>query len=168
MAASSSPAADPDPAGPTEDEPAKPDPAPDSTDQPPAPAEGDQTNPSGGDAPALFLVLFSSDNALQGLAVHSGGNGGGALAGPLDHAALADRNENIATVEGGSVTGKAGGTVTITAAAGEQQHAPARAAAAVPLALLHPLAAPAAQGLALLNGRLLLTEGAGPGSLWSL
>ena len=46
------PAADPDPAGPTEDEPAKPDPAPDSTDQPPAPAEGDQTNPSGGDAPA--------------------------------------------------------------------------------------------------------------------
>lgn len=44
------PAADPDPAGPTEDEPAQS--APDSTDQPPAPAEGDQTNPSGEDAPA--------------------------------------------------------------------------------------------------------------------
>ena len=32
-------------------------------------------------------------------------------------------NENIATLEGGSVTGKAGGTVTITAAAGEESAA---------------------------------------------
>ena len=118
------PAADPPPAGPGEDEPAQPDPAPDSTDQPPAPAEGDQTNPSGGDAPAqpdvppepagpltLSQTSFSIAAGETALLTTSGGAG---------EVSWSSSNENIATVEGGSVTGKAGGTVTITATAGEE------------------------------------------------
>ena len=118
------PAADPPPAGPGEDEPAQPDPAPDSTDQPPAPAEGDQTNPSGGDAPAqpdvppepagpltLSQTSFSIAAGETALLTTSGGTG---------EVSWSSSNENIATVEGGSVTGKAGGTVTITATAGEE------------------------------------------------
>ena len=119
------PAADPDPAGPTEDEPAQS--APDSTDQPPAPAEGDQTNPSGEDAPAqpdvppepagpltLSQSSFSIAAGETALLTTSGGTG---------EVSWSSSNENIATVEGGSVTGKAGGTVTITAAAGEESAA---------------------------------------------
>ena len=119
------PAADPDPAGPTEDEPAQS--APDSTDQPPAPAEGDQTNPSGEDAPAqpdvppepagpltLSQTSFSIAAGETALLTTSGGAG---------EVSWSSSNENIATVEGGSVTGKAGGTVTITAAAGEESAA---------------------------------------------
>ena len=118
------PAADPPPAGPGEDEPAQPDPAPDSTDQPPAPAEGDQTNPSGGDAPAqpdvppepagpltLSQTSFSIAAGETALLTTSGGAG---------EVSWSSSNENIATVERGSVTGKAGGTVTITATAGEE------------------------------------------------
>ena len=119
------PAADPDPAGPSEDEPAQS--APDSTDQPPAPAEGDQTNPSGEDAPAqpdvppepagpltLSQSSFSIAAGETALLTTSGGTG---------EVSWSSSNENIATVEGGSVTGKAGGTVTITAAAGEESAA---------------------------------------------
>lgn len=119
------PAADPDPAGPTEDELAQS--APDSTDQPPAPAEGDQTNPSGEDAPAqpdvppepagpltLSQSSFSIAAGETALLTTSGGTG---------EVSWSSSNENIATVEGGSVTGKAGGTVTITAAAGEESAA---------------------------------------------
>lgn len=121
------PAADPDPAGPGEDEPAEPDPAPDSTDQPPAPAEGDQTNQAGEDAPAqpdvppepagpltLSQSSFSIAAGETALLTTSGGTG---------EVSWSSSNENIATVEGGSVTGKAGGTVTITAAAGEESAA---------------------------------------------
>ena len=121
------PAADPDPAGPGEDEPAEPDPAPDSTDQPPAPAEGDQTNQAGEDAPAqpdvppepagpltLSQSSFSIAAGETALLTTSGGAG---------EVSWSSSNENIATVEGGSVTGKAGGTVTITAAAGEESAA---------------------------------------------
>ena len=118
------PAADPPPAGPGEDEPAQPDPAPGSTDQPAAPAEGDQTNPSGEDAPAqpdvppepagpltLSQTSFSIAAGETALLTTSGGAG---------EVSWSSSNENIATVEGGSVTGKAGGTVTITATAGEE------------------------------------------------
>ena len=118
------PAADPPPAKPEEDEPAQPDPAPGSTDQPPAPAEGDQTNPSGEDAPAqpdvppepagpltLSQTSFSIAAGETALLTTSGGAG---------EVSWSSSNENIATVEGGSVTGKAGGTVTITATAGEE------------------------------------------------
>ena len=118
------PAADPPPAKPEEDEPAQPDPAPGSTDQPAAPAEGDQTNPSGGDAPAqpdvppepagpltLSQTSFSIAAGETALLTTSGGAG---------EVSWSSSNENIATVEGGSVTGKAGGTVTITATAGEE------------------------------------------------
>lgn len=121
------PAADPPPAGPGEDEPAQPDPAPGSTDQPAAPAEGDQTNPSGEDAPAqpdvppepagpltLSQTSFSIAAGETALLTTSGGAG---------EVSWSSSNENIATVEGGSVTGKAGGTVTITAAAGEESAA---------------------------------------------
>lgn len=118
------PAADPPPAGPGEDEPAQPDPAPGSTDQPAAPAEGDQTNPSGEDAPAqpdvppepagpltLSQTSFSIAAGETALLTTSGGAG---------EVSWSSSNENIATLEGGSVTGKAGGTVTITATAGEE------------------------------------------------
>ncbi len=118
------PAADPPPAKPGEDEPAQPDPAPGSTDQPAAPAEGDQTNPSGEDAPAqpdvppepagpltLSQTSFSIAAGETALLTTSGGAG---------EVSWSSSNENIATVEGGSVTGKAGGTVTITATAGEE------------------------------------------------
>ena len=118
------PAAAPPPAKPEEDEPAQPDPAPGSTDQPAAPAEGDQTNPSGGDAPArpdvppepagpltLSQTSFSIAAGETALLTTSGGAG---------EVSWSSSNENIATVEGGSVTGKAGGTVTITATAGEE------------------------------------------------
>lgn len=118
------PAADPPPAKPEEDEPAQPDPAPGSTDQPAAPAEGDQINPSGGDAPAqpdvppepagpltLSQTSFSIAAGETALLTTSGGAG---------EVSWSSSNENIATVEGGSVTGKAGGTVTITATAGEE------------------------------------------------
>ena len=118
------PAAAPPPAGPGEDEPAQPDPAPGSTDQPAAPAEGDQTNPSGEDAPAqpdvppepagpltLSQTSFSIAAGETALLTTSGGAG---------EVSWSSSNENIATVEGGSVTGKAGGTVTITATAGEE------------------------------------------------
>ena len=118
------PAADPPPAKPEEDEPAQPDPAPGSTDQPAAPAEGDQTNPSGEDAPAqpdvppepagpltLSQTSFSIAAGETALLTTSGGAG---------EVSWSSSNENIATVEGGSVTGKAGGTVTITATAGEE------------------------------------------------
>lgn len=118
------PAAAPPPAKPGEDEPAQPDPAPGSTDQPPAPAEGDQTNPSGEDAPAqpdvppepagpltLSQTSFSIAAGETALLTTSGGAG---------EVSWSSSNENIATVEGGSVTGKAGGTVTITATAGEE------------------------------------------------
>lgn len=118
------PAAAPPPAKPEEDEPAQPDPAPGSTDQPPAPAEGDQTNPSGEDAPAqpdvppepagpltLSQTSFSIAAGETALLTTSGGAG---------EVSWSSSNENIATVEGGSVTGKAGGTVTITATAGEE------------------------------------------------
>lgn len=121
------PAADPDPAGPSEDEPAEPDPAPDSTDQPPDPAEGDQSNQAGEDAPAqpdvppepagpltLSQSSFSIAAGETALLTTSGGAG---------EVSWSSSNENIATVEGGSVTGKAGGTVTITAAAGEESAA---------------------------------------------
>ena len=117
------PAADPPPAKPGEDEPAQPDPAPGSTDQPAAPAEGDQTNPSGEDAPAqpdvppepagpltLSQTSFSIAAGETALLTTSGAG----------EVSWSSSNENIATVEGGSVTGKAGGTVTITATAGEE------------------------------------------------
>ena len=118
------PAAAPPPAKPEEDEPAQPDPAPGSTDQPAAPAEGDQTNPSGEDAPAqpdvppepagpltLSQTSFSIAAGETALLTTSGGAG---------EVSWSSSNENIATLEGGSVTGKAGGTVTITATAGEE------------------------------------------------
>lgn len=82
--------------------------APDSGGAEPAPSEPDPE-------PAGPLALSQSSISIPAgetaLLTASGGSG---------EVSWSTSNENIATVEGGSVTGKAGGTVTITAAAGEE------------------------------------------------
>lgn len=111
------PAADPAPAGPADDEPAGPDAPPDSADQPPEPAGEDQSgeNQTAQPEPAGPLTLSQSSFSIAAgetaLLTASGGAG---------EVSWSSSNENIAVVEGGSVTGKAGGTATITATAGEE------------------------------------------------
>lgn len=82
--------------------------APGSAGAEPAPGEPDPE-------PAGPLALSQSSISIPAgetaLLTASGGSG---------EVSWSTSNENIATVEGGSVTGKAGGTVTITAAAGEE------------------------------------------------
>ena len=84
--------------------------APDSAGAEPAPSV-----PEPDPEPAGPLALSQSSISIAAgetaLLTASGGSG---------EVSWSTSNENIATVEGGSVTGKAGGTVTITAAAGEE------------------------------------------------
>lgn len=84
--------------------------APDSAGAEPAPSEPDPAPEPAGPL-ALSQSSISIPAGETALLTASGGSG---------EVSWSTSNENIATVEGGSVTGKAGGTVTITASAGAE------------------------------------------------
>lgn len=108
-------AADPAPAAP--DSGGEPDgPVPSGEEQPgqageTAPPPSDPQPPEPAGPLTLSQSSFSIAAGETALLTTSGGSG---------EVSWSSSNENIATVEGGSVTGKAGGSVTITAKAGEE------------------------------------------------
>lgn len=103
------PASSPAPSAPEDtapggDEPAVTDPAPDTSSQPPAPP-----------ADPVPLALNQSK-----ITIRVGDKGRLDFTGGTGEVTWTSSNDQIASVEGGTITGLAGGTVTITAASGEE------------------------------------------------